>query len=148
MWPSLLAPWRRTRRPDLQLPTFGTACHYLRDPVLAPRLVEITQCANSHLAAGVPPIHLFGSSTDSFKFHEVTSCFYLASQCAGVDGTVFEHGVQLIAGGELHNPTIAMAEAFVAAHQQQGTPGPRNAVTVTSSTAGAIAPQLPSASPL
>jgi uncharacterized protein (DUF1810 family) len=113
-WPSLHVPWRRTSRSDLQFPSFATACHYLSDPKLYARLIEITEAANVHLAKGVHPTTLFGSQVDCDKFHEVMSCFYLAAQCTRGDVSVFAESVQYMGG--VHPPTVAVAQAFIAAN--------------------------------
>lgn len=78
VWPCL-AKVRTTSRPQFSLPDLDAALQYLKDPVLAGRLEEITEVALEHLRGGVKPVTLFGGSIDAIKFHETVTGFAIAA---------------------------------------------------------------------
>lgn len=110
IWPSLRGV-RSTSRPDYELPSFACARAYLLDDVLRARLVEITEFATAHLAAGVSQKVLFGSmhSCDAPKFHEAMTLFAAAAACEGLSGpwTACTAGLSAVAPrGEQHVHTM------------------------------------------
>lgn len=84
VWPSLQAV-RGAMHPEFLLPDFKTACAYLRDPVLADRLLEVSSFAIQHLQAGTDPAVLFGKMhrCDFPKFYEAMTLFAIAAHVAG-----------------------------------------------------------------
>jgi uncharacterized protein (DUF1810 family) len=71
--------------PELLLPNFKAACAYLKDPLLAERLLQVSSLATDHLDMGVKPSDLFGKMhhCDFPKFHEAMSMFALAAYLNG-----------------------------------------------------------------
>merc|ERR1712083_1156652 len=55
------------------------AQQYLRNEVLAHRLIEITDAATRQLRQGVAPKVLFSSAGDAVKFHETMTFFAVAA---------------------------------------------------------------------
>jgi hypothetical protein len=70
---------RTTSRPQLSLPDAHAAAALLQHEPLAARFIEITRTAGAHLFNGADPRRLFGSVTDTEKFHECLTCFALAA---------------------------------------------------------------------
>lgn len=63
------------------LPNFEAVCAYLQHPLLAERLLRVSNLASQHLENGVDPAVLFGKMhhCDFPKFHEAMSMFALAA---------------------------------------------------------------------
>lgn len=87
IWPSLKGV-RSTSKPHLELPDLNSAANYLKHPTLCGRLVEITDVAQAHLARGVKPNVLFGSSTDVQKFQNCMAVFAIAAVDSGASPEV------------------------------------------------------------
>lgn len=107
VWPSLAAVRGGRVRKGYErflLPDFKSSARaYLRDDVLRTRLVEITEAATAHLAAGVKPSTLFGVKShviDAEKFVETMVCFTAAAHANGEAelAGVFESGLLAFRG--------------------------------------------------
>ena len=69
------------------LKSVAEATAYLLDPVLGPRLVEISQVALDQLTTGKKNInYLMGSSTDALKLRSSATLFFYASRSTGDAG--------------------------------------------------------------
>jgi len=111
VWPTLKGT-RTTQRPGLMLPNVEIARRYIQHETLGPRLLLITTVATKHLALGVRPTVLFGSSVDAQKFVEVCSCFYIAASSA-VPGDM--HSDSASTSVVLNEAAATFKEALVAA---------------------------------
>merc|ERR1712046_261291 len=79
VWPCLKKLRPNVQRPEFSLPDMCTAQAYLKDTILATRLLQITQEATLHLCDGVKPNALFGTEGDALKFHETMTMFSIAA---------------------------------------------------------------------
>lgn len=82
VWPSLHSVRSNVKYPQFLLPNLQVARAYLHDPVLADRLVDMSQLATAHLYGGVDAKALFGKQHkyDVAKFREAMTFFAVAAR--------------------------------------------------------------------
>lgn len=71
---------RSHSRPRFLLPSLESHQHYLKRPVLASRLVEITEAATTQITRGVDRDRVYMSKKDADKVHECICMFALAAK--------------------------------------------------------------------
>lgn len=110
VWPSLSCVRSNVRYPQFLLPNLDAARAYVMDPVLAERLVSVTQMATAHLKAGVNPRALFGKQHkyDVPKFREAMIVFAVAAQLNGneTQKDIFLDGLRALGAQALDDNTF------------------------------------------
>lgn len=111
VFPQLGRPGTSQMSQTYAIADLAEAIDYLRDPLLGPRLAELTRAVAGHVADGEELVRIMGSTTDALK---IVSCL-----------TLFEAAAQEIARNEARSELAEFlrdCETILAAAAQQGFP--------------------------